>query len=246
MTAAAERLRGTVALAIFCKTPVAGESKTRLAPLLGREQCAQLSACFIADLAHTIHALALDGDVVGYALYTPKGTEAELTRLLPPGFELLAQAEGDFGVRLNQGVEDLIAAGHVGAILLNSDSPTLPRKILRAAVDAVRGDDQVVLGPAIDGGYTLIGLSRSHPQIFARIPWSTGAVLQSTLQRAREIDLPAVILDAWYDVDDAASYAMLENELAGARPAFASASMESEDAPRTRSFLGSRAHRMSP
>jgi len=246
MTAVADRLRGTVALAIFCKTPVAGESKTRLAPLLGGEQCAQLSACFIADLAHTIHALTTDADVVGYALYTPKGTEAELNRLLPPGFELLAQAEGDFGARLNQGVEDLIAAGHVGAILLNSDSPTLPRKILRAAVDAVRGDDQVVLGPAIDGGYTLIGLSRPHPQLFTGIPWSTAAVLECTLQRAREIDLPAVILDPWYDVDDAASYAMLENELAGSRPAFASASIGHEDAPHTRIFLGQRSPRLSP
>jgi glycosyltransferase A (GT-A) superfamily protein (DUF2064 family) len=167
-------------------------------------------------------------------------------QLLPPDFELLPQQQGDFGVRLDQGIHDLIALGHAGAILLNSDSPTLPRKILRAAVDAVLGDDRVVLGPAIDGGYTLIGLSRRHPQLFTRIPWSTAAVLESTLERAREIDLPAVILDPWYDVDDAASYAMLENELAGSRPAFASASIDSEDAPRTRAFLGKRSAKLSP
>jgi rSAM/selenodomain-associated transferase 1 len=245
MTALSDRLRGTVALAIFCKTPIAGESKTRLAPLLGPEECAQLSACFIADLANTIHALTADADVVGYALYTPQGTEPALKRLLPPDFELLPQAEGDFGARLDQGIQDLIARGHAGAILLNSDSPTLPREILRAAVDAVRGDairgdDRVVLGPAIDGGYTLVGLSRPHPQLFTRIPWSTPAVLESTLERAREIDLPTVVLDPWYDVDDAASYAMLESELGGSRPAFASASIDSEDAPRTRVFLGRR------
>ena len=240
MTALADRLQGTVALAIFCKTPIAGESKTRLAPLFGPEQCAQLSACFIADLSNTIDALASDGDVVGYALYTPKGTEPALKQLLPPAFELLPQAEGDFGARLNQGIHDLIALGHAGAILLNSDSPTLPRKILRAAVDAVRSDDRVVLGPAIDGGYTLIGLSRPHPHLFTRIPWSTAAVLESTIKRARELDLPTVILDAWYDVDDAASYAMLENELAGSRPAFAPASTDPQDAPRTRLFLEKR------
>ena len=73
--------------------------------------------------------LTVDGDVAGVALYTPKGTEPALKQLLPPGFELLPQAEGDFGARLNQGVQDLIASGHAGAILLNSDSPTLPRKI---------------------------------------------------------------------------------------------------------------------
>jgi rSAM/selenodomain-associated transferase 1 len=244
MTAAANPPRSTVALAIFCKTPIAGESKTRLAPLLGPEECAQLSACFIADLSNTIRALTVDGDVAGVALYTPKGTEPALKQLLPQGFELLPQADGDFGARLDKGIQDLIASGHAGAILLNSDSPTLPRKILRAAVDAVRGEDKVVLGPAIDGGYTLIGLSRPHPHLFTRIPWSTAAVLETTLERAREIDLPAVILDAWYDVDDASSYAMLENELSGSRPAFASSSIDSEDAPRTRDFLGQRSPKL--
>ncbi len=244
MTTVGDQRRSTVALAIFCKTPIAGESKTRLAPLLGPEECAQLSACFIADLSNTIHALTVDGDVAGVALYTPKGTEPALQQLLPPGFELLPQAEGDFGARLDQGIHDLIASGHTGAILLNSDSPTLPRRILRAAVDAVRGADRVVLGPAIDGGYTLIGLSRPHPHLFSRIPWSTAAVLETTLERAREIDLPAVILDAWYDVDDAASYAMLENELSGSRPAFAAATVDAEDAPRTRRFLGQRSAKL--
>jgi len=245
MTALADRLQGTVALAILCKAPSAGESKTRLEPLLGPEECAQLSSCFIADLSNTIHALMSDGDVVGYAVYTPKGSEPVLKDLLPPDFEVSLQCQGDFGARLERGIENLIALGHVGAILINSDSPTLPRQILRAAVDAVRSGDTVVLGPAIDGGYTLIGLSRPHPHLFTRIPWSTEVVLESTLERAREIDLPAVVLDAWYDVDDAASYAMLESELAGERPAFASAALPLEDAPRTRAFVDKRTTKVS-
>jgi len=245
MTAVADRLRGTVALSILCKTPSAGESKTRLAPLLGPEECAQLSSCFIADLSNTIQALTSNGDVVGYAVYTPEGSEAVLKDLLPPDFSLLAQYEGDFGARLDRGIVDLIALGHLGVILINSDSPTLPRQILLAAVDAIRSGDNVVLGPAIDGGYTLIGLSRPHPHLFTRIPWSTEVVLESTLERAREIDLPAVVLDAWYDVDDAASYAMLESELAGERPAFASAALPLEDAPRTRAFVDKRTTKVS-
>lgn len=240
MSVDADRVRGCVALAIVCKTPMAGESKTRLTPLLRPEECAQLSACFIADLAQTIQALTADGDVIGYAVYTPKGSEAALRQLLPPEFELLPQYEGDFGARLEKGIEELTALGHAGAILINSDSPTLPRHILRAAVDAVRSADQVVLGPAMDGGYTLIGLSRPHPHLFTRIPWSTGAVLESTLERARDIDLPVVILDAWYDVDDPASYALLESELAGSRPVCADDSIPLEPAPRTRAFLGGR------
>src|SRR5438046_2865842 len=89
-----------VAIGIFCKTPAAGQSKTRLSPPLRPEECAALSACFIRDLSATIDDVARDGSAVGYAVYTPAGTEAELTQLLPPTFRLLPQCEGDFGVRL--------------------------------------------------------------------------------------------------------------------------------------------------
>ncbi len=176
----------TVALAITCKTPMSGASKTRLSPPLRPDECAAISACFIRDLSATIAAVAADGDVTGYALYTPRGSEAALLRLLPEGTKLMPQVEGDFGERLLHGVIDLLAAGHAGAILINSDSPTLPKAILRQAADAVRGGDNVVLSPAADGGYTLIGLSKPHARLFADIPWSTSDVYRLTLRaRAR-------------------------------------------------------------
>ena len=165
----------------------------------------------------------------------PAGTEAELRALLPGGFGLVLQGGGDLGARLDKGIRDLIAAGHAGAILINSDSPTLPRAILEAAVEAVHSGDNVVLSPALDGGYTLIGLSKPHPHLFAGIPWSTDVVYELTFQRAREIDLPLIALDGWYDVDDGASYAMLERELDGIRPPFANE--PSQDAPKTRAFV---------
>ena len=127
-----------IAVAIVCKTPAAGKSKTRLSPPLKPEECAAISACFIRDLAATMHSLADDGDVVAGAVYTPQGSEAELRKLLPDGFHLTLQGEGDLGARLLKGTADLIEAGFGGAILVNSDSPTLPKAILRAAVDAVR------------------------------------------------------------------------------------------------------------
>ncbi|CAN5358435.1 TIGR04282 family arsenosugar biosynthesis glycosyltransferase [soil metagenome] len=227
----------SVAVAVICKTPAPGLSKTRLSPPLQPEECAEISACFIADLCTTIGTLEADGDVSGYAVYTPRGSEASLRQLLPEQFGLVPQVEGDFGARLDNGIADLIALGHAGAILINSDSPTLPRGLLRAAVDAVLAGDQVVLGPAIDGGYTLIGLSRPHPHLFTGIPWSTEVVYQLTVQRAGEIDLPVVALDTWYDVDDAHSYAMLERELDGQSPSFASTTAPLQDAVRTRAFI---------
>jgi uncharacterized protein len=102
-------------------------------------------------------------------------------------------------------------------------------------VEAVRGGDNLVISPALDGGYTLIGLSKPHSHLFAGIPWSTEAVYELTLQRAREINLPVIALDGWYDVDDGASYAMLERELDGICPPFASG--PGQDAPKTRAFV---------
>jgi len=228
-----------VAVAIMCKTPTPGRSKTRLSPPLRPEDCARISGCFIRDLSATIQSLADEGDVVGYAVYTPRGSEAALRILLPDAFQLTPQCDGDFGARLLRGTVDLFEAGYAGAILVNSDSPTLPKAILRQAIDAVRQGDNVVLSPAFDGGYTLIGLSRPHARLFEDIPWSTSAVYGLTVARAQEIGLPVVNVPGWYDVDDAASFGMLEDELAGRLPAFAT--LKGAEARATRRFMSDRA-----
>jgi rSAM/selenodomain-associated transferase 1 len=230
----------SIAVGIFCKTPAAGLSKTRLSPPLRPDECAILSSCFIRDLAETVRALTLEGDVAGYAVYTPAGSETALRRLVPAHFGLLLQCEGDLGARLLCATRDLLSLGHAGAILLNADSPTLPAAILRAAVDAVRDTDAVVLSPAIDGGYTLIGLSRAHAHVFAGIPWSTDAVHRLTVARAGEIGVPVIDVPGWYDVDDAQTLALLESELDGAPLSFAAPGLTGADAPATRQFLARR------
>ena len=228
----------TVAVAIVCKTPMAGQSKTRLSPPLRPEECAAISGCFIRDLSATIQSLAGDSGVTGYAVYTPVGSEAVLRPLLPERFVLMPQIDGDLSARLIKATADLLDAGHAGAILVNSDSPTLPKEILRDAVDAVRRGDNVTLSPALDGGYTLIGLSRPHARLFEDMPWSTSEVYRLTLERAREIGLPVVAVPGWYDVDDEASFRMLEAELAGTRPGFAG--LVGAPAPATRQFMRAR------
>lgn len=230
----------SIAVGIFCKTPTAGLSKTRLSPPLRPEECAALSACFISDLAETVRTLTLQGDVAGYAVYTPAGSEPALRKLIPAHFGLLLQCDGDLGARLLHATRDLLSLGHAGAILLNADSPTLPAAILRAAVDAVRDTDAVVLGPAVDGGYTLIGLSKAHPHVFANIPWSTDAVHRLTVARAGEIGVPVIDVPGWYDVDDAQTLALLESELDGAPLSFAAPGIVGADAPATRQFLARR------
>ena len=211
----------TVAIGIFCKTPIPGLSKTRLSPPLRPEECAALSACFIRDLAATIGELTSGGDVTGYAVYTPAGSERALRALLPADFRLQLQCDGDFEKRVGAAAQKLLSK-HAGAILVNADSPTLPASILRAAVDATRRGG-IVLSPALDGGYTLIGLSRLHARLFADIPWSTSRVHQATVERAAEIGVPVLNVPGWYDVDDADSLALLRSELAGEALPFAQA-----------------------
>jgi rSAM/selenodomain-associated transferase 1 len=225
----------SVAVGIFCKTPAAGFSKTRLSPPLRPEDCSAISACFIRDLASTIHSLG--GDIKPYAVYTPIGTEPALRALLPESFHLLPQCDGDFGTRLCHAVTQLLQMGHRGAILINADSPTLPASILQSAVDAFERGDAVVLSPSFDGGYTLIGLSRPHPELFTDIPWSSQHVHRLTIQRAAEIHVPVINVPGWYDVDDQQTLQLLQRELAGERLPFAQSDSVGSDAPATRQFL---------
>ena len=157
--------------------------------------------------------------------------------LLPEAFNLTPQCDGDFGARLSNAAKELLEMDYAGVILINSDSPTLPKQILRSAVDAVGLGDNVVLSPALDGGYTLIGLSRMHSRLFADIPWSTSQVYAKTLERAAEIRLPVVNVPAWYDVDDAHSLDILIDEIRGRRPPFAEGALVGADAPATRDFV---------
>jgi glycosyltransferase A (GT-A) superfamily protein (DUF2064 family) len=126
-------------------------------------------------------------------------------------------------------------------VVVNADSPTLPPLLIAAAVAALRAPgERAVFGPACDGGYYLVGLKRPHRRLFEDIPWSTEAVLTATLARAAEIGLEVVLLPRWYDVDDAATFALLEDELAGRPLPFAEPGLIGGPARHTRAFLASR------
>jgi uncharacterized protein len=227
----------TVAVAIVCKTPAPGLSKTRLSPPLSLEDCARLSAAFIQDAAGAVAELAAGGGVSPYVIYTPEGTEAALRGLLPAGFQLLPQSAGDLGERMHAAICELLGSGHTAVVLIGADSPTLPASILRQALEAVIEGDRAVIVPALDGGYLLIGLARPHAELFRGIAWSTAAVFEETLAAARAIGLPLAELPGWYDVDDEASLRLLEAELNGHAPSCAAVGVTGSDAAATRRLL---------
>lgn len=209
---------GACALGIMAKVPRSGRVKTRLVPPLTHDQASALSECFLRDVAASV-GTAAETDrarIQGVAVYLAEGAAEDFRKLLPREFLLLAQRGEHLGERLFHAAVDLLAAGFGSVCLVNSDSPTLPAALLREAVLALQAPgDRVVLGPARDGGYYLIGLKRAHRRLFEEISWSTSSVLDQTLERARELSLDVHRLAEWYDVDDRESLRLLCRELFG-------------------------------
>lgn len=227
-----------IALGVMCKAPVSGASKTRLCPPLHAQEAAALSRCFIADVTATVAAVCAHDRGDGYAIIAPADAAAAFSGLLPHGFALLGQRGEDLSARLINATHDLFAAGHAGLCLINADAPTLPAALLAAAVAALRKPgERIVIGPAIDGGYTLIGMNRPHPSLFDAIAWSTSRVFAQTLVRAAALRVPVTVLPLWYDVDDAAALELLCVELFGGGIALTGAGIEGAPAPVSRVFL---------
>ncbi len=219
-------MQSTAALGIICKAPRPGDTKTRLGAFAGGELAAKLSECFLRDVAAAVEEVPASLAWKGYGVYAPADAEIELRRILPPSFDLLMKADTQFETVLYGAMHDLLSRGHDCVVLINSDSPTLPPQYLFGAIDALRRPgDRMVLGPAVDGGYYLIGLKFPHYQVFRNIPWSTDAVARLTLERARDIGLDALCLPEWYDVDDAESLSWLQEELAGRSERFRNGGM---------------------
>ena len=218
------------ALAMMTKAPRAGQVKTRLVPPLTPEEAALLNVCFLRDTAAAI-AKACATSARGIGVYTPVGSEAAYIGILPRDFELLPQRGHGFGERPAFAAADLFQCGFTSVCLIDSDSPTVSADIYAQAVEQLsRPNDRVVLGPADDGGYYLIGMKRNYPELFERIDWSTGRVFDQTRQRAREIKLDISLLPTGYDVDDAATLRRLCDELLSEKAI-------PDVAPNTRKFL---------
>jgi len=212
------------AIGVMAKAPRPGFSKTRLCPPLELDQAAALSAAFLRDITENIVLAARVAAISGYVAYAPKGAEALFDghlaagtgRLLADGLGAMPPDVQGFGCCLLHAVAAMLARGHRSAVVLNSDSPTLPTELLIRTADALSADgDRVVLGPADDGGYYLLGMKAPHARLFADITWSTDTVAAATRLRAAELGLTVVELPSWYDVDDHAALSRLASDTSG-------------------------------
>jgi rSAM/selenodomain-associated transferase 1 len=222
--AAASESGHSCGIAFMAKASAPGRAKTRLVPPLTFQQAADLNTAFLQDVAANVCAAAEQARasaaenvaIVGYAAYGPPDSTDFFRSILPASIGMIEAWLPNFGDCLFHTIGEIFNRGHHSAVVLNSDSPTLPTALLveTAAILAQPGD-RAVLGPSTDGGYYLLGLKHAHGRMFEDIAWSTERVAEQTRARAREIGLDLHLLPAWYDVDDVDALNRLDAELRG-------------------------------
>jgi rSAM/selenodomain-associated transferase 1 len=201
-------------IAVMAKAPMAGHSKTRLVPPLTFEEAAQCNTAFLRDVGDNILAASARASIAAYMAFGPPQARPFFEQSLPPAIGLIDAWFPNFGDCLTHAMAQLLERGHAAAVVLNSDSPTLPTSLLiETAETLARPGDRIVLGPAHDGGYYLLGAKAMHPRLFQDIAWSSEHVARQTLEHAAELGLSVHMLPTWYDVDDVRTLRTLQAEL---------------------------------
>jgi rSAM/selenodomain-associated transferase 1 len=187
----------SIILAQLAREPVAGKVKTRLMPTLSAQQALTLHCAMVEHMAR----VACQSNVGELHLWVAGDVEHELFRRCEHlGAErVLSQGEGDLGERMGAICEHSLAEADC-VILLGSDVPAINGEYLAAAARALEDVDAVV-GPALDGGYVLLGLRSYAPQLFTGVAWGGETVLSETIERLDNLHWSYRLLDPLADID---------------------------------------------
>lgn len=199
-----------VALVMMARAPSDARGKTRLTRELGGDHVG-LKRALLLD---TIDAVRQVQHADLFLAFEPPEAAGEIGSLTGGAAQLLAQRGDTLGERMHHAFASLFARGYSSVVMVGSDLPTLPPAYVVQAFTRLR-DGSVVIGPAVDGGYYLIGLRAPSPALFTSIPWSTRDALSTTLAAAEREGLPVSLTPEWYDVDDRDDLRRLMNEPAG-------------------------------
>ncbi len=201
----------STAVGVMARAP-SSAGKTRLSPHLSPTRLAALRAAMLAD---TLNALAGVPDVTVF--FTPDEVEREIAAVAGPAFRCVPQGGGDLGARMLAALRHLLQDDACdAALLVGSDIPLLTADHLREAEQTLRASGGVVLGPADDGGYYLIGMTEAREGLFEGIEWGTESVLTDTLRAAERAGVEARLTRSAYDVDTEDDLLRLERDLAWA------------------------------
>ncbi len=186
---------------MFAKAPLPGHAKTRLAAAIGARGAAQLAERLLESTIEKAVAARI-GPVT--LCCDPDSSHPAFERLAREhAIELALQGDGDLGVRMHRALERALRSA-TRCVLIGTDAPGLDAAYLRDAAHAL-SDHDAVFGPAVDGGYTLIGLAHhAPPLLFAGIEWSTSRVMQQTRARLVQLGMRHAELPELSDVDEPA------------------------------------------
>jgi rSAM/selenodomain-associated transferase 1 len=199
-------------LGLFAKLPQPGHAKTRLAQATSPQWAARVAEAFLRDSVRRL------GTIVArrMLLFAPPEAASYFNNLARPAFEARAQVGGDLGQRLAVFFSAALAEGADRVLAIGTDSPTLPLPLIPRALEQLQ-DADVVLGPATDGGYYLLGCARRLPPLFDGITWSTTEVTSATVAHVRRAGLRLALLPPWYDVDTLDDWRMLRGHVEAMR-----------------------------
>lgn len=203
------------ALVLMAKAPIEGQVKTRLIGTLTAEDAKLLYVAFLSDTFALMEAVMDEREDLSLVLcYTPEGEEEAFEEVEREGSLMIPQHGEDLGERLINCFSDVFALGFDSVIAIGGDSPTLPEEMIEEAFDSLETEKDVVVVPAEDEGYCLIGMRKLHRQVFEEIPWSSREVMAATEARAKAAGLSLIVGPAWYDVDMPEELERLKKELA--------------------------------
>ena len=181
-------------LVVFLRLPDKGKVKTRLAATLGEVAALEI----YKKLVSITLDIAIRSEIPTYLFYAD-GLPPASTR--DARFSYHIQANGDLGSRMADALSFVLSL-HQKALIIGSDCPGLTPEILDAGCRSLDETD-IVLGPADDGGYYLLGCIELHPALFANIKWSTPSVLDQTIEKIKEANLSYCLLEKLHDIDTA-------------------------------------------
>ena len=184
------------ALILFVDIPPAEKMKSRLMPLLSTEECISLSGCFIKDVYEK--AKATGADV--YVFFTPRNRKEAIRALLGMDAVLLPQFGDDLGQKMKNAIGAVLRLGYQKVVLMGTDIPHIHTETIRNAFDNLEYKD-IVIHPALDGGYYLIGMKREYESIWNIRRYGTNTVMYDTLQHIKEENLSVSVGQMYYDID---------------------------------------------
>lgn len=185
---------------VFARYPTPGQAKTRLIPALGPAGAAQVYRQFAEGTIAQLRALQ-QRCPVDVALWYSGATAATMADWLGPDLIYCPQPEGDLGHRLTVAMHWAFEQGYGTVLMMGTDCPDLDATIVHQGLAALAQGADLVLGPANDGGYYLLGLTSPQPALFENITWSTAAVLAQTVAQAERLHLSPTYLPTLIDID---------------------------------------------